>query len=62
MRLARALDEKKMDVRLRDKLVTENKISKDEVKQYFSSLADQTDNSISAEKIKPTKSAEVLED
>lgn len=44
MRLARALQEKLMDVRLRDKLIGEGKISKEEVQKYLDSLNDDTKN------------------
>lgn len=40
MRLSRALKEKLMDVRLRDKLIAEGKVSKEEVNAYLSSLPD----------------------
>ena len=44
MRLSRALQEKIMDVRLRDKLVGEGKLTKEEVKKYLDSLNDETKN------------------
>jgi polyhydroxyalkanoate synthesis regulator phasin len=44
MRLRRALQEKIMDVRLRDKLIAEGKITKEEVKKYLETLADDTKN------------------
>lgn len=44
MRLSRALQEKLMDVRLRDKLIGEGKISKEDVKKYLDSLPDDTKN------------------
>ena len=44
MRLSRALHEKLMDVRLRDKLIAEGKITKEEVKKYLESLNDDTKN------------------
>lgn len=40
MRLARALQEKLMDVRLRDKLLAEGKVTKEQVKEYLGSLPD----------------------
>ena len=42
MRLSRALKEKLMDVRIRDKLVTDGKIKPEEVKKYLQSLPDET--------------------
>ncbi|MBY0416371.1 MAG: hypothetical protein K2Q18_19505 [Bdellovibrionales bacterium] len=45
MRLSRALQEKLMDVRLRDKLLAEDKLSKEEVKKFLDSIADETKNS-----------------
>lgn len=44
MRLSRALQEKIMDVRLRDKLIAEGKISKDEVKKFLDNLPDEAKN------------------
>lgn len=44
MRLGRALTEKLMDVRLRDKLLAEDKLSKEEVKKYLDSIADEAKN------------------
>ena len=40
MRLARALEEKLMDVRLRDKLIAEGKVTKEQVQTYLNSLED----------------------
>jgi len=42
MRLARALEDKKFDVRLRDKLVADKKLAYDEVEKYKTSLSDDT--------------------
>ncbi len=42
MRLARALDDKKFDVRLRDKLVADKKLAYDEVETYITNLPDDT--------------------
>jgi len=44
MRLRVALDEKLMDVRLRDKLLAEGKITKQKVDEYLKSLPDESDN------------------
>lgn len=44
MRLSRALAEKLMDVRLRDKLIAEGKITKEEVKKYLDAMGDETKN------------------
>lgn len=49
MRLSRALAEKQMDLRLRDKLITEGKITKTELDKYLKSLSDDTNNSQAAE-------------
>lgn len=40
MKLRLALEEKLMDVRVRDRLVAEGKISKEELKKYIDSLPD----------------------
>lgn len=45
MRLSRALNEKLMDVRLRDKLLAEGKLSKEEVKKFLDGIADEQKNS-----------------
>lgn len=44
MRLSRALKEKIMDVRLRDKLIAEGKVTKAQADEYLSSLEDQAEN------------------
>ena len=40
MRLARALDDKKYDIRLRDKLVADKKLERKEVEKYMGDLED----------------------
>lgn len=42
MRLSKALEEKELDVRLRDKLLTEGKLSKAKLEEYINTLADAT--------------------
>ena len=49
MELKQALDDKKMDYRLRDRLVGEGKISKDQVDAYLKQLPDESVN------VKPSK-------
>jgi polyhydroxyalkanoate synthesis regulator phasin len=44
MRLARALKEKLHDVRLRDKLIAEGKIKKEEVDKLLKELPDESQN------------------
>jgi hypothetical protein len=44
MRLSRALQEKLMDVRLRDKLLAEGKLTKEEVKKFLDGTADEANN------------------
>lgn len=44
MRLSRALTEKLMDVRLRDKLLAEGKLTKEEVKKYLDTMNDEAKN------------------
>lgn len=46
MKLRLALEEKLMDVRVRDRLVAENKISKDDLKKYIETLPDETKNAV----------------
>ena len=43
MLLNQALDEKKMDYRLRDRLIQEGKIKKEEVDKFLANLEDCTD-------------------
>lgn len=44
MKLRLALDEKMMDVRLRDRLVAEGKISQKQVQDFLASLPDDEEN------------------
>lgn len=46
MKLRLALEEKLLDVRVRDRLIAEGKISKEEVKKYLESLPDEGNNAI----------------
>jgi polyhydroxyalkanoate synthesis regulator phasin len=46
MKLRLALEEKLLDVRVRDRLVAEGKISKEELKKYFDNLSDDTKNAV----------------
>jgi len=49
MRLGRALQEKMMDVRLRDKLLAEGKISKAQVDEFLKKLPEDQSNAMFAE-------------
>lgn len=51
MRLSRALAEKKMDVRLRDKLLAEDKLSKEDVKKFLDAIPDEAKNSTFTDEI-----------
>lgn len=44
MKLGMALKEKLMDIRLRDKLLADGKISQNEIDQYLASLNDDNQN------------------
>ncbi|MCP4911558.1 MAG: hypothetical protein GY909_00455 [Oligoflexia bacterium] len=44
MRLSRALEDKKLDLRLRDKLVHEGKITQADMDKYYASLPDDASN------------------
>ncbi len=46
MKLRLALEEKLMDARLRDRLLAEGKISKEEVKKYVDSLPDDAKSAV----------------
>ena len=46
MKLARALEEKLLDVRLRDKLMAEGKLTKAEVDEYLQKVPDDQKNAL----------------
>lgn len=46
MKLRLALEEKLLDVRVRDRLLAEGKISKEEVKKYLDTLSDEGKNAV----------------
>lgn len=46
MKLRLALEEKLMDVRVRDRLLAEGKITKEDLKKYLDSMADETKNAV----------------
>lgn len=46
MKLRLALEEKLLDVRVRDRLLAEGKITKEEVKKYLDSMEDETKNAV----------------
>jgi hypothetical protein len=46
MKLRLALEEKLLDVRVRDRLLSENKITKEEVKKFLDNLPDETTNAV----------------
>jgi polyhydroxyalkanoate synthesis regulator phasin len=46
MKLRLALEEKLLDVRVRDRLLAEGKITKEEVKKYLDSLSDDAKTAI----------------
>ena len=46
MKLRLALEEKLMDARVRDRLMAEGKITKEEVEKYLNSLPDDAANSV----------------
>jgi uncharacterized protein YaaQ len=50
MRLSKALEEKKLDVRLRDRLVTEGKFTKEDEQTYLAGLEDDASNLTFTEK------------
>ncbi|HLE11781.1 MAG: hypothetical protein A2504_15215 [Bdellovibrionales bacterium RIFOXYD12_FULL_39_22] len=52
MRLNKALEDKLMDVRLRDKLIADGKISKAQVEQYIKSLKDCSETMTYTDKVK----------
>jgi polyhydroxyalkanoate synthesis regulator phasin len=46
MKLRLALEEKLLDVRVRDRLLAEGKITKEELKKYLDSIVDDAKNAI----------------
>jgi polyhydroxyalkanoate synthesis regulator phasin len=46
MKLRLALEEKLLDVRVRDRLVAEGKLTKEELKKYLENLSDETKNAV----------------
>jgi polyhydroxyalkanoate synthesis regulator phasin len=54
MKLRIALEEKLMDLRVRDRLVAEGKISKDDLKKYMDQLTDDSKNAVSMDQEETT--------
>ena len=46
MKLRLALEEKLLDLRVRDRLLAEGKISKEDMKKYLETLPDETKNAV----------------
>jgi len=46
MKLRLALEEKQLDLRVRDRLLAEGKLSKEEVKKFLETLPDETANAV----------------
>ena len=55
MRLSRAIDDKKLDLRLRDKWLLEGKISKDQLEEYMNSLEDDAANMTTTAEVEAQK-------
>lgn len=55
MRLNQALKNKLYDIRLRDKLLAEGKVTKQELEEYYNSLDDCTDKMTYTETDEPTE-------
>lgn len=47
MKLRQALEEKQLDLRLRDRLLAEGKITKEDVQKYLKALADDAAKAVS---------------
>ena len=58
MRLARALDDKKFDIRLSDKFVADGKISQKELEEYRNSLPDDAANATTTDEVEAKSSEE----
>lgn len=61
MRLARALDDKKFDVRLSDKFVADNKITQKELEDYKNSLPDDAAIATTTGEVEEAKAAETAQ-
>ena len=59
MRLSKALKDKLYDVRLRDKLIAEGKVSKEEVEKLLNSLPDEQSNVVYTDQVEDRGSREV---
>ncbi|ATH07529.1 hypothetical protein BIY24_06100 [Halobacteriovorax marinus] len=58
MRLSKALEDKMLDKRLRDKLVAEGKLSAAEVEKFLNSLPDDGANMTTTEEVEGNSSSE----
>ena len=56
MRLARALDDKKYDIRLRDKLVADKKLERKDVETYMKDLEDDSTRSTTTGEVEENNS------
>ena len=57
-KLIEALKEKKMDLRLRDKLLAEGKLNLDQVQDYLKTLPDEVNNLTYTDKVEEEKKKE----
>ncbi len=62
MRLNKALEDKLLDTRLRDKLISEGKVTKAQVKEYLDAMPDEEDNSIYTHELDGQNTAEIADD
>jgi len=53
MKLRQALEEKLLDVRLRDRLLAEGKITKEEIQKMLKGLSDDADKAVALESDSP---------
>ena len=58
MKLANALEEKQMDVRIVDRLLAEGKITKSDIDKYFADLPDESGNFIVIDENKSDEATE----
>jgi len=61
MRLARALEDKKFDVRLRDKLIADKKLAYAEVEKYTADLSDDSNIATTTDDVAKKSSEENTE-
>jgi len=55
MKLRQALEEKQLDLRLRDRLLAENKIAKEDIQKFLKNLPDEASRAVSLDQSEENK-------